>query len=506
LNRLLCLSLLVFVVGVSHAQLNQTNRYEMLMHEDDLNYEVLTCGEEGLVVWRTLQTKNYSDSLILELTLLDTTLNQVWTKRYPADKNLEYIAQKYHEGGVYFLFRNYTNKVRNLKLIELNLTDGSINQHTIKNIIPFSYFNMEVTDRSVVIGGYFNYRPLVLLFDFIEKIPRVLPGLFNDKSELAQMKVNDNNTIDIVLTGRNVEKDNTLFIYTFDDQARLLKMIELNATKRKSLLFGRSKYLSGLSQIVAGVYGRRNSDYSRGVFMANINEYGEQNIKYYNYAEFENFFSYMRAKREARIKRRIERKKIKNKKIKFNYRLLVHEIIEHDNQYILLGEAFYPKYKTVPNTPGMFNPVWSVNRGLFSYNRIFEGYQYTHAVVIGFNKKGDVLWDNSFEIKDVLSKRLQQFVHVSVDEDYINLLYVYDNAIRSKVVSGDDVIEGKSFTDIELKYENDTVDENDTEVEGFSKWYDDVFVTYGFQTVKNMRKQGVALNRDVFFVNKVITK
>ena len=54
----------------------------------------------------------------------------------------------------------------------------------------------------------------------------------------------------------------------------------------------------------------------------------------------------MRARRQERIENKIERKKINGKKIKFNYRLLVHDIIDHGDQYIMLGEAFYPKYKT----------------------------------------------------------------------------------------------------------------------------------------------------------------
>lgn len=506
MSKYLYLSIFIVLSVSSLAQLQQPNRYEILQGREEESRNLLTCDKSGILLWRTLEIPTSRDSLLLELEVIDTTFTSSWRKNYLMDANLNFIAQKYFDGKAYLLFGNYTPTTRNLVLIEVEALTSYTKVHIIKNIIPFTYFGMEVTGEAVIIGGYFNYRPLVLLFDFEERIPRILPGLFNDKTQLVQMQVNENKTIDVILQGKNAEKVNTLFINTFDAEARLLKVVELEATKRKALLFGRSKSLDGPAQLVAGVYGKRNSEYSRGIFMANINQFGENRIKYYNYAEFENFFNYMRAKREERVKRRIERKKIKNKKIRFNYRLLVHDLIEHNDQFILLGEAFYPQYKNVQNSSGVFSPVWSVNRGMFSYNRIFEGYRYTHAVVIGFDKQGNVLWDNSFEIKDVLSPNLDQYVHANIGDDKINLLYVFDDNILSKVISGNEVLEGKELFDVRLQYEEDRVGENDTRIRGLQRWYDDIFVTYGTQRVKNLRQQGVDLNRDVFFINKIVTE
>lgn len=485
------------------AQLDQTARYEVLLEASSQSFDVIPGEENGLLIWRSLRTPSL-DHNVLDITILDTLLNVKLQKQFLINSKLNFIASKYNGGNAFLLYGDYLNNKRNLRIFQISLYSGEAREHVIQNIIPFSFYDMQFTNNAVIIGGYYNYRPLVIQFNFEERIPRILPGLFNSKAELAQMKVNTSGNIDIVLATKNVDNVNTLFVHTFSEEAQLIRVIELEATKKKALLFGRTEPLRNQAQLVAGVYGRRNSEYSRGIFIANINQFGEQNIKYYNYAEFENFFSYMRAKREQRIKRRIERKKIKNKKIKFNYRLLVHQIFDHNNQFILLGEAFYPKYRNVQSQPGVFNPVWSVNRGYFSYDRIFEGYQYTHAVVIGFNRKGEVLWDNSFEIKDILSQRLNQFTHASFGDDKINLFYVYDNKIRSKVISGNDVLEGKEAIDIKLKNENDEVGQNDTNLYGMKRWYGDTYLTYGEQTVKNLQSQNIALNRHVFFINKVV--
>jgi hypothetical protein len=229
---------------------------------------------------------------------------------------------------------------------------------------------------------------------------------------------------------------------------------------------------------------------------------GENEIKYYNYAELENFFSYMKAKREKRVKKRISRKKIKGKKLKFNYRLLVHDIIPYENNFILLGEAYYPKYNHYNSYGGIYS--YYPSRG-YGYERYyFDGYHYTHAVVIGFDNEGNLLWDNSFEINDAMSYRLKQFVHVDPREDEIVLLYNFENVIRTKLIQGDKVIEGKSFNDISLKFQDDVVKSNDSEYGGLEEWYDNKFFAYGVQKIKNLRDVGVKLNRRVFFINKIV--
>ena len=135
----------------------------------------------------------------------------------------------------------------------------------------------------------------------------------------------------------------------------------------------------------------------------------------------------------------------------------------------------------------------------------FSGYHYTHAVVIGFNEKGDILWDNSFQINDVVSFQLEQFVHADVQDDKIVLLYLYENEIRTKIISGSEVLEGKSFNNMRLTFEDDVINDKSSyaNVGGLEKWYDHNYFAYGVQKIKNLRDTGVNLNRKVFYINKV---
>jgi hypothetical protein len=39
---------------------------------------------------------------------------------------------------------------------------------------------------------------------------------------------------------------------------------------------------------------------------------------------------------------------------------------------------------------------------------------------------------------------------------------------------------------------------------GLEDWYDNTFYAYGVQNLSNKRDRGVKLNREVFFINKII--
>jgi hypothetical protein len=242
------------------------------------------------------------------------------------------------------------------------------------------------------------------------------------------------------------------------------------------------------------------------VFVANVDAEGEYAIKYYNYGDLDRFFNYMKARREKRVKERIERRKVHGKKIRFNYRLMVDDILPYGDQFVMLGEAFYPHY-SYPNQSmrsygaGVFymTPRMGYARG----DLVFDGYQYTHAVVIGFDKNGNLQWDNSFEINDVRTFQLEQFVKIHPDHDKISLVYLFDNIIRSKVIKDYDVLEGKSYNQLRTGRQDDVVRERDTQQATLDYWYGDNFYASGIQQIRKKQRDEEHISRRVFFVNKI---
>lgn len=487
------------------AQLQQTGRFEIALTDDDnQDYSVVSLKNEGLMVYRRLLDRGENR---IELTRLDTALHQTWQGNIQLQRGYALLHAEPKGEFLFLLFKDQMFAMGDFLIVAVRISNGDYGTYVVKNLIPFNPSEFIITNEAALIGGYFNYRPLILHYSFQSQQSRILPGFFNEPGELTQIMANADGTVDVIVSAKNLERRKSLWIRNYDGQGNLIKTIVLQPEEDKNLIFGRSLKMSSGQQVVSGVYGRF-PEYSRGIFVARINEYGEYDIKYYNFADLQRFFNYMRARREQRVKHRIERRRIKGKKIKFNYRFLVHQLIPYGDQFVLLGEAFYPHY-SYPNARTMsMMPTMSryYSNPLIRGELVFDGYQYTHAAVIGFDKDGNLSWDNSFEINDVRTLQLKQFVKIVPEQDRIVLLYLFDNAVRSKIIKDGEVIEGKTFDQLKMQFSDDVVKPKNTEKPVLDYWFGSVLFASGVQVVQNGKTPGISSSRRVFFINKIVYK
>jgi hypothetical protein len=477
------------------AQIEQTNRLEVSINNYSSNYEVTSLQTNGLLLHRLSSTTVLNE---FEIIKFDTAFKQSWRGVIPLEADFKITHKKMFKNNFYVFAKG--NSYYDFLLLQIDQETGKYTQYKMRNYIPFVPTEFQINSKLAIIGGYYNNVPIVVLFDFESLRLKVLPGLFSEIGELAQIKVHADNTFDILLCARYYNREKTIWIKSYTPEGDFITQKVLPTYGNKSLLFGRINQSVDEMKIVAGVYGNRNSEYSKGIFIASIDPFGESQVKYYNFADLENFFSYMKVKRQRRIKDRIEKRKMKGKESRFNYRLLVHELIPYKNQFILLGEAFYPKYKSVDRS-GFFSRPGYGYAG--STELIFDGYRYTHATILAFDPLGKLQWDNTFEINDVKTFNLDQFVKLKTDKDRITLLYLFDNKLRSKVISGNNVIENKYTEPIKTLQEGDVVTDDLTLLNKLEYWYGDYLYAYGIQNLTNTNQIGGQSERSVFFINKL---
>jgi len=500
IDRAVAICLLLPLIS-AHGQVAQSSRFEITMPDAHSRpYAIANLGTEGLMIYGSVIADGEE---AIELVRLDSSLTERWRGYVKLEQRSMILMVQTIEGRALFLMKDRFSKTADFTLIVVFTDHGSYTSHSIPSQIPFNPTHFLVTGSSVLIGGYFNYRPLVLHYNFSSGKSRILPGFFNEPGELDQLTANPDGTFDVVVCAKNFDRKKSLWIRNYDVQGDLVKSVVLSPTDDKHLIFGRVVRSPGGGQMVCGVYGR-HIEYSRGLFLATIDEYGEYNTKYYNYAELHHFFNYMKAKREKRVKERIERRKIKGKKMKFNYRIMVNDVVPYGDQYIMLGEAFYPHYSYSNKTyAGAAFSSRTYGTPMSRGDLVFDGFQYTHAVVVGFDKTGRLIWDNSFEINDVRTFQLKQYVKIAPDNERIVLLYLFENVIRSKIIKEKEIVEGKTFDELKMKFMDDVVKARDTESSDLEHWYGSVFYASGIQQVRNAHSSGVQLNRRVYFVNKI---
>ncbi|MEK6478312.1 hypothetical protein WJR50_12275 [Catalinimonas sp. 4WD22] len=484
---------------LSIAQIVQPDRIEIEVESTSNEFVVVSADENGLLIFRDSEERNPEGKHIWEFHKYNTALKQEWRRDLAIESDYILRGYDYDKGQLCVLFQDGPYQDRRWPMLNMSVETGDTVQHFINRVAPVNLEYFEIVGQTVVLGGQINYKPVVIHYDMLTSRLRALPGIYQENGELIDIIPNENdNTFDVLIGEMNDNRVKTVTLKAYDQYSNLLQSAPLNTEDRKNLLDAQVTEFDGEKQFLAGTYGPRRSRYSRGIFIASVQPNGEQDIKYYNYGDLNNFFNYMRDKREARIKRRIERRKQKNKKLKFNYRMVIHELIADNGKYILLGEAYYPKYNSYYYS-GFYGGYPSRYDNMY-----FDGYRFTHAIAVCFDRKGNLLWDHAFKLDNVKSMQLKQLVHVNVQNDSVVLMYSYEKEITTKVIRNNGEYEETTTKPIKLANESDTLkNKNDSEIAGIEKWYGEYFYVHGTQDIKNSQSRSLDLKRKVFFINKV---
>jgi hypothetical protein len=468
-------------------QVAQLDRYELALEgQAGFGYpEVTSLGQEGILIHRRIPDKKNDQ---LELIKIDTSLTENWRGAITVDKNLDVSRVVAHDQLVYIFFRSVVYGSFDFNVIAVNVRTRNYESYLVKNVIPLSPTDFKITNNAILIAGYFVNSPIVLHFSLSTGLSRLLPGFFTEPGQINQIKTYDDGLIDIIVSMRNLQRKHVLWMRSYTAEGDLIHATLLEDDNEKNLTFGNSIRKPDGTQVIAGSFGARNVEYSRGVFFAELDASGGHTIQYHKFSDSENFFKYLKPRREVRLKERIERRKLKGKKNRQAFRFLTHELYQYGDEYLLLGESFYPRYLYLNN---------------FSYSmrgdRIFDGYRYTHASVFAFDDRGTLKWDNTLEMNDVKSFTLRQFVKLSPTDEKMGMLYLDENTLRSKTIYRNQVLEGKSTN--ELKSDKGIIKERKTEASRLEYWYSPYFFARGIQYVRNSGKD--ELGRRVLFINKL---
>lgn len=503
MNRWIYLGLLaLYFVGTADttwAQIVQSERIEIEVERSSNDFVVVSAEERGLMLFRETEERQRDGTKLWEFIYYDTNLQEKWKRAYALSSLLTLRGYDYDQGQLCILFQKGQYQDKAMEMINMEVASGDTALHTIRRIVPVNLEFFEIIGQTVVLGGNVNYKPVVVHYDMLLRKIKVLPDIYRENGEIIDIIPNkSDNTFDVLIAETTPEKIKTVTVKAYDQYSNLLQSAPLKPQGRRNLLDAQVTEFDGQRQFLAGTYGPKRSRYSRGLFVASLAPDGEQQIRYYNYADLENFFGYMRERREERVKRRMERKKKEGRKIRLNYRMVVHELISDGDKYIMLGEAYYPKYNSYYYS-GFYGGY-----GSSRYNNMyFDGYRYTHAIAVCFNKKGDLLWDHAFKLDNAKSMQLKQLVHINAQEDRVVLMYSYDGEITSKVIKNNGKVQDLVTSEVALPNPNDEVKKNDKEVFGIQKWYDDYFYVHGTQDIRSIADSGYNSSRKVFFINKV---
>ncbi|MBA4853511.1 hypothetical protein [Emticicia sp. BO119] len=503
------------------AQAQSVKRIEIQTSGEDNKYQVITLKDEGLLILSKTSKKSFN------ITKFDSELQQSWSVNGDLEENQSYVDY-YRDGrDVYFLFSKFNSDL--YQIIKVSTGIGIMQKFFFENISRFEVSEFKVHNDFAYLAGMVKDEPVLMSVNLHKLQPRILAGGLKGTASISSIDFDDENDLLVVSYSVKKGRSSYMVVKRINQNGKIVEQLSVEPEDDYGLLTGKLFSLKDGTQLMIGNFGYKGYQsngvlMSQGLYISKVDEENPEYVKLHSFTEFKNFFKFMSQRQQDRIEKQITKKKDKGGDLRLNYRVLVHDIIQKDNQYILVAEVFYPEFRNNNNFYGSgmygspfyspygfnsmsyyryygmnswaWNPwLWAGNRGF--NNQQFDGFKYTHAVVAAFDQNGNLIWDNSFSFDNVKSQELKEKVKIKLDNNDITLVYSNKGKLSSKIVRGNEVIEGNKVIEVSTNMEGDRV--RDTATDDLEYWYQNYYLAWGYQKIAN--KTGGS--RRVFYLNKI---
>lgn len=538
LRRVLIFFFLFQLFSPAKAQDERPMRIEIEAKSSSDNYNIIPFGKKGVLLFYQSNATWQEANARWIFSLYDINFKEIWTKNYSDSKYMNLRLQDKDDDNLYLFLQKAVGKNQkdDFSVVTININTGNIS--SVKGVNPdhsdvnlFRVLNNKaycggatVPSLGAEIGQVFFSLTLVPFFSGLTLL-KYHPSFFTvdlgsgsissikerpkGQAWVESMETNHaKNSILLTIKNHIPSRKNFMYLNEYDAKGNKLNSIELvtNNTKRK-LNTAKLLSLGDSAEIIIGSYNNKVNGYganaannafkeaSAGIYFTRVEGGQQKFITFYNFSELKSFSSTLNSNKALRLKQKEIRKKARGKEISFEISMLIHDIIVKNGQFIFIAETYRPEYHNVSYTT--YDYYGRPNTSTYS---VFDGYRYSDAIIMSFDKEGNLLWDNSFEMNDVLAMNLDERVEVLFSEDDIILTYSNEGEIESKIIRGNEVVEGNTSTPIQTNYKNDKLisDYNSDMV----YWYGNYFISYGYQRIKNTSPDARS-KRTVFYFNKI---
>jgi hypothetical protein len=479
--------ILLIVSLTVRGQLEQSQRLEFKVSTSTEEYfDVTPLNENGILVTKR-QEEPYGNEKWFFFRF-DSTLKERWKTEYKLADDLRPIKSYFNKQYLFWLLQEPdTDKIT---VLRLDMEDGEVETFKGDMLTRADIVHFKVLGNVAFVGGYHNNRPIVLAFSFFDKSIKALPYLYTSNTEISSIELDEQrNRLNVLLY--TFKRGNCQFtLKTYSYEGKLVKTTTMPFENNNGLISGKIIPLDEESSLLVGNYAQGCTQYSQGLYFSKIKDAEPERFQWVDFSKLENFFNYLKPKRKQRVVEKISKRKEDGKEPKFRYRLLVHDVITHGDEFVLVAEVYYPVYK---------NNTMYTNNFMRNINREFDGFRYTHAIVCGFDKTGNLLWDNCFTLDNVEATELLEMVQVNKRNELLVMAYPKEGKINTEVIDRNKVIREPEVHDLKTANDNDRVINN--EESQLAAWYDRYFLAYGYQKIGSEKLIG--LPREVFYVNKI---
>ena len=520
-SYIILISILCFSLATA-AQISQPRRFEKEKKGREEFFNVISLEERGIAILR--ETEDYNGmKRTWELILLDTALQQKATINFSIDSRYPLVGYETTRNELLVLYRMGEHNKNHLQLITFDL--DSMNEKErfeIKPEVDFRLTHFVKVGSSVSLGGYVSNDPAILLYNLTDKSIKVVPGFFQKDNELVDLRVNQNQTFNVLLIDRSTRAERKLVFRTFDEQGKLLLEDIIPIDDQKALQSSLTSSLEREDLGVFGTWGERTGKQSFGFFAIPVDPFTDQKIKYYHFGELGNFLNYMSPKRANRIKENTKENLEDGRKPSFSTYVVPYRVEETKDGFVMLAEVYnpvtQPMYSTSPyanpyytNPYGYYNPFFpGYYRGMRMYRPYYDNNVKTdtdvktyETVLIAFDGKGDLLWDESVKLGEIEKPSVEQVGDFYTNDNSTVLLYKKESELKVKRVDKLSHEVQETSGKIRLMDDADEIRDETEGDDGVRHWIGNTFYVWGYESIRNESRKNDK-TRHVFYINKVV--
>jgi hypothetical protein len=405
------------------------------------------------------------------------------------------FSQLYTSGTSKFFVLNYD--VSSKKIVKISgKTDKKIHAFFGMFIIPY----FETTEDYAYFTLHTWRRKFLFAFDLKTKKVQVTPIAIKGIRKMKLIPETprlDTSILYVPVMHFKPRKKPTTYLMEFDVKGELLTTTPLDKNVRLPFFNTAITPLPNKDILMSGITGRDARFGSTGMYITTSVNETIQNINYYDYADLPNFNDFKPGKTFRRITLIQWIYSKFGHDVRYYYQMTAPQIIPCGENYIFISEFYVPTF-------GMAATI-RVQKGKrkTTIRRVFNGNLYTHALVAKITKKGEMIWSQCIEMNPETKPYFpKQFLNIlEQNEDYVRLFYAdvekihelqldFDGQLLSDQVVGK--IDGLLADDqVKLSYAD------------IDYWYDQHFISYGAQRIKNTKDKSVKRRRTVIYVNKI---
>lgn len=481
------------------AQAEIENRIE-IERDGVFDNSVLSFGKEGFLLTNEEIINKHTRKLNFEFYSTDLESQELVKKEI--SKTYIYEKEFKTDNKVYQLHRDKRN---NFVFITLDVNQKKVS--SFDGVLPKKmklsemYVLNDVCYMSGYYYGYFNKDKFLVTIDLKSKKVNTkkitIPGVKSKNFRLNKIQfLEEENEIFLaydVYRSRN-NREVHLIKIDKDGDTDQFEIKGLEKGEEKLVTYSFSK-IGDEAYCITGTYSKSSSSSSQGLFFGILDDKKLVNLRFYNFLDLDDFLSYLPERKQEKIEKKKKKKKKRGKEMTISYYIAGHDVmVQEDGTFLFVGEAYYPTYRTVTTTN---------SDGTVSTQQVFDGYQYTHAVVAKFDLEGELLWDNCFKMypgyKPFYEKRFLSFTEES--DKNLGMIFTSGTSIISKSVHMEDgsITREKESNSIEFE-ESEKVKYSSTNL---SYWFEDSFLLFGNQTIKDKDGKFGKKKRSIFFISKV---